>query len=185
MIHLKLMQLLENNRANLYHATTLRNILNILDENRIEAKTTHTLSGVHYNYKSIFPIRDKSNPHVAQDGKIKGVSLTRSFAFARSWSEIILELDANKLKHNHKIINYSYYQTPNYDEAEEFIIGPINNLDKYLVSIYIPDYRYKALKSYDTTGYYKPLLKHPLLKISRFKLTKPRYDVHKPVKKVA
>lgn len=42
---------------------------------------------------------------------MKGISLTRSFSYAKSWGSVVLCLDQNKLKQNYKIIPFDWGNT--------------------------------------------------------------------------
>lgn len=75
-----------------------------------------------------------------------GVSLTRSFKYAIQFAQdsvnsddpIILELDADKLRHNYRIVPFNYYSNPTRPaetEFEERVIGDIKNINKYITKI--------------------------------------------------
>jgi hypothetical protein len=133
-------------RSPLYHATTSKNILAIIDANKLTAITTHNLSLPNK------PLRWENNK--------RGVSLTRDYAFAKFWGKkfnkykgdftdgfCILVLDQEKLIQNHKLIPVNYFKNHTNiekdgfeitDEAEEFVIGSIENLDRYIIRIDVP-----------------------------------------------
>jgi len=125
---MKLLDLFESvKEAVLYHATNLECISNILTSNSLRADTNH--------------IESLINPSLKSNKMISGVSLTRDKKFADEWADVILVLDLNKLRQNYKIKQVSYFndgETVDRTESEEFIIGNINNLDRYLVDIYFP-----------------------------------------------
>ena len=111
--------LTESHSAPLYHSTGFYNADQIIKTNRMNANTL-------LRYKNI-----------------RGVSFTRNLEFARHWSDIILVFDQEKLRHNYKIIPYNFYGS-NYTldrttrkEAEEFIIGPVENANRYITDIYM------------------------------------------------
>jgi hypothetical protein len=80
---------------------------------------------------------------------IRGVCVTRSFRFARLFSNVIFGLDVEALRHRFKMIPRA--EVGAYDaaddhgdfrlEAEEFIVVPGSglDLDRYLVSIWVMD----------------------------------------------
>lgn len=94
-----------------------------------------------------------------QWGDINGVSLTRSFKTAMDFGAVIFELDQSVLVNNHKIVPIQYFgiggttmagaRSTAYQagkgksgastEAEEFVIGSIKNLNKYIKTIWVPD----------------------------------------------
>lgn len=52
-----------------------------------------------------------------------GVCLTRSFDFASNWGDgVVLVLDKDKLKHNHKLVPYNWMETRVKAEYEEFLV---------------------------------------------------------------
>jgi hypothetical protein len=132
----------EGRDAPLYHATSPADILNILKSNMLKSTVYHTKL-----YKNQ-----------------KGISFTRNFKFAKKWrgSSIILELDQRKLSQRHKIGTVHYWSkrikdktrhteksdtgldAKKYNEYEEFVIGDIKNLDKYIINIHIPDNSFMA-----------------------------------------
>lgn len=122
---MKLIELLRNPTADLYHGTIMKRIPDIFHIDKLLGKTIHKV-----------------------DGKIiKGVSVTRSFRYARYWStgsteyqSIVLVLDQQKLKFNHKILPLDWFQntyakSERRSEAEEFIIGDIYPLHKFLKKV--------------------------------------------------
>lgn len=92
---------------------------------------------------------------------MKGLSTTRSFEYAKNWNSVVLELDKDLLKHNHKIVLYNwghligngYKQRTIKRELEEFVVtgrmdnfeigsfrGSLKGLDKFIVNIYIDEF---------------------------------------------
>ncbi len=114
----------------LYHNTDFIYFLGILEKNEIFGVTKQTITGKEY----------------------KGVSLTRdkNFRYAR---EFTLILDKDKLKQNYKIIPFDFWNANKPSqfikgkgnperhvqgiELEEFVIGDIKNLNKYLIGVRI------------------------------------------------
>lgn len=140
----QLTDLLENNRQALYHGTDIQSAELILEFNEISGNTEQQIS--------------------AEQGTIYGVSLTRSLQFAIRWASkenkivpIIFMLDQNKLRHNYKVLPIDYFHSElvkdtgftdlpkdterrkgQYAEAEEFLIGDIKPLEKFLINIIVP-----------------------------------------------
>jgi hypothetical protein len=143
MITLK--QYLEEGRdAPLYHGTD--NTAQIIRENILKAKTKH--------FRNALMISDNQ-----WSKTVNGVSLTRNIKVAsqfQKWTDhnnySILELDQRKLTQSYKIIPINFFagfskteparaqSTPKNEvgsEYEEFVIGDIKNLNKYITRIYI------------------------------------------------
>lgn len=161
--------LFENNRANIYHSTFLKQGLNIIKTNEITAHTEHSSAEVDPSLVGrSFRQKDMRDSYL-QD-KARGVSLSRSLYFAKKWKKngIIFVLDANKLSHNKRIVQIDYYSDRNKGEAEEFVIGSITNLEKYLVSIMISQRTYNSLPNLiteDPKHSWELIYNHPKLKI--------------------
>jgi hypothetical protein len=83
--------------------------------------------------------------------QVKGVSLTRSYEFAMHWKgDVIFVLDHARLARDFKITptdhvhgaDWDYYSPGSvnmrdewYQQYEEFLHGPLKNLNRYLVSV--------------------------------------------------
>jgi hypothetical protein len=127
----------EGRDAPLYHGTTSSFAVSIIEGNSIKAHTDHFS-------KKVFNNIDHKHPHIKNE---KGISLTRDVKFALSWPGkygIVFELDQRKLAQRHKLIPIKIegvLRGGNRNEyahmAEEFIIGDIKDLDKYLTKIII------------------------------------------------
>jgi len=140
MISLK--QYLEEGRdAPLYHGTD--NTIKVLDSNTLKGNNSHS-------YKTLM---------IDKPGYATGVSLTRNLKVAsqfQKWADhtnyAILELDQRKLAQSHKIIPVNFWNGVNKKEPsrakslpkqevgseyEEFVLGDIKNLDKYIKRIFI------------------------------------------------
>jgi ribosomal protein S18 acetylase RimI-like enzyme len=131
---MKLKQLLEAPIAGqpVYHATSLEFIKSILDTNTLRADT-------HHNEHEIYPeLKQKA---INSSKTIQGVSLTRDKNFAEEWADVVLVLDLNRIKQNLKVKQVAYFADDtanNREESEEFVIGSIKNLNRYLIGIYFP-----------------------------------------------
>jgi hypothetical protein len=139
--------------ARLYHATNFFNALQIIETNVLMAKTEHDLPAI---------------------GMVTGVSLTRNWAYAKDWSALALELDRHKLAHRYRLIPFNYWHRGNErpqgygrQEAEEFVIGPVTQVDRYLIAIHISHKTMGFLqqRNADAKGRYDAILQHPLLKV--------------------
>jgi hypothetical protein len=131
-------QFLEEGRdAPLYHSTPPNNLALICEKNCIQDNTTHLKSKLY----------DRVGGDGYKDGESKnrtvcGISLTRDKNSAKKWhtsNGTYLVLDQRKLAQTHKIIPFNYFRsiTKNHPNAEfeEFIIGSIKNLNRYLTKI--------------------------------------------------
>lgn len=130
------------NEYSLYHGCDLAYAVSMIIENRMRGETVANINGK----------------------KVQGNSMTRNYNFAKQWQEerwngssdvlnqfwVVLELDYNGLKHNHKIVPYNYWEDyfgSEYEHTvdrngygnqyEEFVIGTINNLQLYIKDVYL------------------------------------------------
>lgn len=133
----------ESRSAPLYHGTTGHSAADIIKSNSISAYTTHHIGATNTR-------------------KIRGVSLSRSYQFAKSYKGdstslwVVFEIDQRTLSYTNKIVPINYWNsdrttdrlgvarkpdlTPSdkrYNEFEEFVIGDIANLDRVLTRIHI------------------------------------------------
>lgn len=132
------------NEYSLYHGCDLAYAVSMIIENRMRGETVANINGK----------------------KVQGNSMTRNYNFAKQWQEerwngssdvlnqfwVVLELDYNRLKHNHKIVPYNYWEDyfgSEYEHTvdrkgygnqyEEFVIGIISNLQLYIKDVYLSD----------------------------------------------
>jgi hypothetical protein len=108
----------------LYHFTSLKNLLSIIQNNTLIASNT--------------------TDFIDKKIKLQCISLTRTpnkkqFSIA-SESGCVLVLDGDKLSNNYKITPYHdpnqyYFSDEEYDEMEERICKDILNLNKYIIKI--------------------------------------------------
>lgn len=148
--------------SELYHGTQMGYAMSILKDNEIGARTSHIP-------RPGLPIRNKdmSYSHYDGDERIRGVSLTRNKKFAIKWATngLVFVLDAVKLRQNYRIVPisfFSYNDKINRSEYEEFVVGPIRNLDRYIKSIEITKRDYETMLTHPE--YYAEILTHPKLK---------------------
>lgn len=113
----------EGRDAPLYHGTEFDSLLNILKTNTIRGETEHE----------------------NLDGKrLVGISTTRDFRFAASWTNEsnspVIELNQPKIVHNYKIKPISY-NSSHREEAEDFIVakGGLKPANRYIVRIILDD----------------------------------------------
>lgn len=104
----------------LYHATDAQNALSILHDNAIHSNTTQEING----------------------RGVRGVSLTRSKYFAENYNDVVLVIDGGKLRQRHRLVPFVHpYYALDTDmpraEAEEFLVGGITDLDRYLLAIHV------------------------------------------------
>lgn len=142
----------------LYHSTDVDMAIQILDQNRIEDRTSHAESlRLRLDRLGVRPSEVQSGETTAwREGTkwITGVSLTRSLPFARSWKKVgvVLALDARALRSRHRLIPMTYYarhqeNTPSMPEAEEFLLGPLKDVKRYLSAIYISKFTLDAIRN--------------------------------------
>ena len=122
--------------APLYHSTNLESIVNILTTNQLAADTSHAMMYIN----PVLRGKPEGNK------KLAGVSLTRSKAFADDWADVVIVLDQEKIRHNKKLIPINYfndepdgsYSAQDREEFEEFVVGAVTPLDKFISGIYFP-----------------------------------------------
>lgn len=131
--------LVEAKRNSLYHGRSLKTAMIILKNNMLEGRTILDHPGMFKEHKM-------------------GISLSRDPNVAKKFGDVVFELDRNKLSHNYKLIPINWGDStlsPHksassrqrvingkkewFTESEEFVIGSIRNLDKYLTCIWVPE----------------------------------------------
>lgn len=131
----------ERGEAYLYHITNADDAARIIYSNEMKPLTDHTINDMTGSKKA------------SEWGTVKGVSLTRDAAFSKVWRSgqgVVFVLDAQRLRHNVQLRPIDYYSnSPRRSgygsvrsEAEEFAIGGIKNLDRYVVEIRISQQLY-------------------------------------------
>ena len=172
--------LTEGRGGYLYHATRLEKAARIIRDNTVEAFTTQTIDakrGKRIKRATGATGLPIYGYELKGGSQVKGVSLTRNYDFAMSWSDIIFVFDQAKLNHNHKLIptdhvhgaGWDYYspgavnmQKDWYEQYEEFVVGPIKNVSRSLVSVNV------TLSTLDHVDLFqneemKAVYRHPLL----------------------
>lgn len=125
----------------LYHATSVENFYEMLDANEISANTGHPITHTGGEKRSKdWAIRPGD---ITNNGYLKGVSLTRSVTFARTWKSrgwtsadrVILVLNGSLIRRDLRLMPISFWGNGVRREAEEFVNGPIKPLSKYLLKV--------------------------------------------------
>ncbi len=144
-------EIAEDVRSNvLYHATTVDNLYEILEDNEITARTAHPITHTGGARRSRhWAVRPSD---ITPNGYLEGVSLTRNVIFARAWQSdgVLLVLNADAIRRDFRVRPISFWgqRRKIADESEEFVIGSIAPLSRYLFGI-------EASRS--------TLVRHPLL----------------------
>jgi len=161
----------EGRDAPLYHATKAINALSIIQSDTLQVSTEHELDG----------------------RMVKGVSLTRSFEFAKHWrnAEVIFEIDQRKLSQMKRIFPVDFFsdnvpsharRKGGFAEAEEFVVGKIHPLSKSLKGIHITFKTQRAMEE-DIDDFYdfNHILNHELLIVHGGHITDPAnpFDIRK------
>ena len=159
---MEICDLFETRIASLYHGCGVGGAIQILKSNTIEDRTYQ------------FP-----RPGSPFKQAVSGVSLSRSMMTAQGFGLVVLQLDWPKLSQRFKIEPIDYWghsdevtrgivtrRRENYAEAEEFVLGPITNLGRYLLAIHIDRKKFHQI-AYDcyAANDVTRLKRHPLLRI--------------------
>jgi len=161
-------QYLEEGRdAPLYHTTEIETATSIIKDDLIKPFTTQSFA-------------TKRNEKISYKF-VKGVSLTRSLNFAKAFRGeyvIIFEFDQSKLVHNHQIVPFNFFaagaeahgsdsparfskkEDNILNEHEEFLVGPIKNVNKYITKIIVTPSVFSQLSTF------KNILNHPKLYVN-------------------
>ena len=110
---------IKGNRAPYYHASN--NFSMILDDNLIKGITDHE-----YNYK-------------------KGISVSRNPNFIFNNARVVFILDGQKISNRYKVTQHNFWgmENPQRFEFEDFIIGSLTNLHKYIIGFGINESKVK------------------------------------------
>jgi hypothetical protein len=139
---MKYIELFEGKDAPLFHGTSIRSANLIVKKDIIKSLTKHKIG----------------------DKIISGVSTSRNFNYSYIWSVmgVVFQLNQRLLSHNYKIIPVDVFNQgfpKRRFELEEFIVGDIFPLSKYLEKIIIGKNTISKLKRFNV------LSKHPLLTV--------------------
>jgi hypothetical protein len=121
----------------LYHAAPIDHLYEMLEDDEIKPNTGHPITHTGGERRSNqWAIRPSD---VTANGYLKGVSLTRNIFFARAWKAngAILVLNGDLIKRACRMIPISFFggRRTITHEAEEFIIGPLKPLSKFLIHV--------------------------------------------------
>jgi hypothetical protein len=157
----------------LYHGTDADNAEEILTTDRLTASTPHNAKPLRV-VKGInreVPIGFRKH-EIERFDNVYGVSMTRDPNFARRWKSgqgIVFCLSEEKLRHNYRILPINYYGDRS--ESEEFVVGPIQPVSRYLVSIEVSTSVMQEMIDDNEIwppgeGRYSKLVEHPLLRVN-------------------
>tara|TARA_R110000782_G_scaffold65140_1_gene132658 strand:+ start:149 stop:790 length:642 start_codon:yes stop_codon:yes gene_type:complete len=122
----------------LYHSTFIDNLINILTTNEIQANTQQTI---------------KTSLNKDTNNQYNGVSFTRDHSYDYNEFKLIFDGDLIKRDYGKNIVPHDWARnTSSYDigpksapsrksaptensESEEFLVGPLKNVKKYLLGI--------------------------------------------------
>lgn len=146
----------ERGEPYLYHITNADDAARIIYSDMLKPLTDHRVDQLGMT----------GSKYATPSGYVKGVSLTRNIGFAKTWLSgegVIFVLDASRLRHNVRLRPVDYYAGSKKiighgslrSEAEEFAIGAIKNLDRYVVEIRIKKKLYDECV-YDNEDYDDP-----------------------------
>lgn len=158
----------------LYHGTGVDQACSIIEDDLIKDKTshesTHLMAVNGFNRQIAHGFRKKDlDPEAPYTHKVKGVSLTRDIRLARKWKGfgVVFGFSRDRLKHNYRFLPYDYFR--NRKESEEFLVGPLKNMSRYLISIDISQQVLDSITDRDRTfsrrPIYQELINHPLLRV--------------------
>lgn len=128
----------ESRSEPLYHGTTISNLQSIMKSNTLN------------NNKKSYTYGDTT---------VHGASLTRSYDYAKSWvsSVIILQFDQSKLTNTYKLIpkgatdpgmmSLSSNRIRSQGKCEEYVLGPVTNLSKYVTKVCINKSKARSIYS--------------------------------------
>lgn len=152
----------EARMAPLYHGTSTMFARTILNDNELDGRTLqHQPEMFKQKHK-----RKYTSPLSNHPGEVVGVSLSRSMKVSKRFGAVIFELDQQKLIQRYKVTPINYFQTlgavmsdmvvPGARgkiaadvEYEEFVLGSIKPLSKYLKCVWVPGESLK--KAYETS----------------------------------
>lgn len=140
----------------LYHGTMVQYAVNIIASDCFEDRTIH-------NITPYLKVPSKYTFH----GKVRGVSFTRDKIFARRWvgeRGFIFVMDRDKMKqHGIRFMQIDYAEDR--EEAEEFVIGPLEKMSRFLVSIELKQKAFEFYSERTRSAHELRLMTHPLLHI--------------------
>lgn len=119
----------EGRDSPIYHGTNWWSALEIIKRDIIQAKTIH-VPKINNTYQRT----------------VSGVSFSRDIRVSQTFGPVVFVFDQAKMVRNHKLVPIDFWgyssETKNgkrrrdhYAEAEEFLIGPLKNMSRYLIEI--------------------------------------------------
>ena len=167
----------EGRDAALYHGASFLGAISILKADEILASSEHD--------RSVLTVTSRPT-NKADERPIHGVSLTRSKRVAFDFGAVVFAIDQRKLAQTHRLLPMDYWAADNPRaakptlrgphqklgdryEAEEFCIGPIKPLARFLTAIYMTTRGRSSLEHQyqKVPEQIAPLLNHPLLRMVR------------------
>jgi len=158
-------RLIEGRDAPLYHGSSVAGALSILKGDEIWAGTQHQKSAL-------------SGLGRKGDAPVFGVSLSRNMRTAFYFGAAVFEIDQRRLAQNYKIIPFDYWSAGNPKdiskrgkgpgnqyEYEEFCVGSIKPLRRYLRAIHMTSRSLAWIEESFPSSTCGLLLHHPLLKV--------------------
>jgi hypothetical protein len=126
----------------LYHNTSIKKATQIIKTNKLKTNldTGHILTNYRNKPEDFLFIMGQPVHRDYINGKIKEfISFTRNKNYRRVEDNVQFVLDGDKLSENYKISPYSHFGGRSYDEMEERIYKDIDDLQKYIIKVVIPN----------------------------------------------
>jgi hypothetical protein len=126
----------------LYHNTSIKKAIQIIKTNKLKTKldTEHIFTDYRNKDEDFIFIMGHPVHKDYLEGKIKAfISFTRNKNYRRVEDNVQFILDGDKLSENYKISPYSHFGGRSYDEMEERIYKDIDDLQKYIIKVVIPN----------------------------------------------
>jgi len=157
----------------LYHGTDPDNAVQIMAADRINGSTPHNAKPLRVvnGVNKLVPLGFRQH-EIERFDNVYGVSLTRDPNFARRWKSgqgVVLVLDEQKLRQKFRMMPVNYYGDRT--ESEEFVVGAIQPLSRYLVAIEVAEGVMQEMVEEDEVyapgdGRYELITNHPLLRVN-------------------
>ena len=138
-------EITEGRDAALYHGTSYHKAIRILASDKLEPNTNHI---------------SKDRPGSLIRDIESGISLTRNRRTAFDFGPVVFELDQRALSQRHRIVPVDYWghspetklsgtrRKDRNAEAEEFLIGELKPVSKYLVAIHIDPHELERMRRF-------------------------------------
>jgi hypothetical protein len=123
----------------LYHNTTARNALEIVQKNKLKATSNDRNNLIDFRTKEDDYLITPWGPMLKDREKYPPyVSFTRNKNYKRTPHDVTFIIDGDKLSNNYKIVPYSHFGVKTMDESEQRIYKDLTPLDNYLIGILLP-----------------------------------------------